>query len=61
MCYMERCDQWRNGRVGLVFLGMELKPVLVFVGRKKIGEREIAWWGHVSIGGRVEANERPTD
>ena len=50
-----------DGRVGLVLVMHELKPVLVFGGRKKIGGREIAWWGHVSIGGRVEANERPTD
>ena len=39
-----RKDRWKDGRVGLVLVMHELKPVLVFGGRKKIGGKEIAWW-----------------
>ena len=47
--YMEEWDRWKDGRVGLVLVMHELKPVLVFGGRKKISGR---------VDGRVGTNER---
>ena len=58
--YMEEWDRWKDGRVGLVLVMHELKPVLVFGGRKKIGGKEIAWWRRDRWKGGNERNERTT-